>query len=302
MSKYTLPAEPFHLARGGHNSWKDGACFNELAAMLAGQPFSASPACVSPVIRRMGMTLNDRLDDDRRQLLRPFVLRSLGTAEDGRDGKRRELCAAWLLHEALPTLLEKADRKVAADRLRALPGDLAFEGVRRAIRDARSEALEARQTAVTRLSERIREALRERMDDGGVAADAAAVGVAAAVGAVGVADVAAVAADAVAGAAVAAVAAAAVDGAAGVVGAAVVAAVAAIAASAVADADTAAATPAARRGLYEVVYTEMRERFRAEPLAPELLDGALGLMDRMLPPSPLKQPVIEHAEVICAAP
>jgi len=46
----------------------------------------------------------------------------------------------------------------------------------------------------------------------------------------------------------------------------------------------------------------MRERFRAEPFAPELLDSSLALMDRMLPAAPLKQPVIEHAEVICAAP
>ena len=304
---YDLPAAPFHLSAGGHSGPEDGACFNELASMLAGQPFSAAPACVSTVIQRMGMTLNDRLDDERRQLLRPFVLRSLGTASDGRDAERRQLCTEWLLHHALPDLLEQAGRNEAADKLRALPGDLAVEGVRRAIREARDEAQSARREAVGKLSERIREAMRERWPDAAAAAAAAAA-----------ADApdAAVAVAAVAAAAAVAVAAVVVADAANVVAdAADVAVAVAAVVVAVADAPDAVANVvavvagvalAARRNVYgavyDAVYAKMRERFQSKPLAPGLLESALELMDRMLPDAPIRPAAIEHASAICAAP
>jgi len=311
VKKYVLPAEPFHLSKGSHNSPENGACFNELAAILAGKTFNDAPKCVSPVIRRLGMTLNDRLDDDRRQLLRPFVLRSLGTAGDGRDEERRQLCTEWLLHHALPTLLEKADRKTAADKLRALPGDLAVEGVRRALHDAREEAWSARRAAVDRLAKRIRKAMPAGVvaPVGAVAVDVADAVATVAVAAADVADAAAATAGVVAAADATVVAAVVVAVATVVVDAAVAAAVAATAdAAVVADVADAVATvvvasPSARRNaIWNAVYDKMRERFASKPLAPELLDSALKLMDQMLPESPIHPPVIEHAEIICAAP
>lgn len=43
-----LPREPFTLARGAHDSKSGEACFNELATVLAGEPFGYTPKCVSP--------------------------------------------------------------------------------------------------------------------------------------------------------------------------------------------------------------------------------------------------------------
>ena len=54
------------LAHGSHNDPHDGVCFNEALAYLAGEWHSDAPLCVSPVIRRFTMRLNDRLDDERR--------------------------------------------------------------------------------------------------------------------------------------------------------------------------------------------------------------------------------------------
>ena len=188
MTTFVLPDQPYALRKGAHTRREDGMCIQELLAYLAGQPHSDMPPCVAPTIRRFTISLNDRLDDERRQLLLPYALRMLGTADDGREEERRQLCSQWLLHHALPLYLDKAGRKEAAQRLRDLPGDLAVEGVTRAIREARDEAWAARSDACDRLRDRILEELKKR----GMVADAAADAVADAV-AVAVADADAVA-------------------------------------------------------------------------------------------------------------
>jgi hypothetical protein len=307
-----LPRKPFFLGKGCHSYLADGACFNELGSVLAGESWSASPKCYSPLISRMGMMLNDRLDDEPRQLLRPFALRALGTAGDGRDEERRQMCSEWLLHEMLPRLLDAAACQEAAHRLRDLPADVTVEGVSRAIREARDEAQSARTAAVATLKKRILAEMKKRN------LPAAAVAVVDAV-----ADVAAVAAaDAVVAAAAAAVAVAVVDAVADV--AAVAAADAVVAAAAAADVAAAAAAAAdavavAVAGLtpgdylrYGEVYWAVREALQEkvaeklneimDPVSWDVLGSALDLMDRMLPASPLQAPVIDYAEIVCAAP
>ena len=157
----TTTPSPITLYRGGHSAGSDHRCFNAAIAWLAGEPHSASPHCASPVIRQFGMALNDRLDDERRQLLRPFVLRSLGTAGDGRDPERREMCAQWL-REHLPDLLDRAGLTDAATRVRELPDGLAEENVLRVLREVRSEAWAARDKALTRLRARVADECRKR--------------------------------------------------------------------------------------------------------------------------------------------
>ena len=56
MIVQTLASKPFMLATGSHgHDFTGQACFNELAALLAGEPFTDSPACVSPIVRQLGM-------------------------------------------------------------------------------------------------------------------------------------------------------------------------------------------------------------------------------------------------------
>ena len=55
-----------------------------------------------------------------------------------------------------------------------------------------------------------------------------------------------------------------------------------------------------REAVYAVVYDKVKEELA--PQFDDLLKSALDLMDRMLPESPIRLPVIEHADVVCAAP
>ena len=156
----TKPA-PIILLAGSHRAGEHKYCWTEAIAYAAGQPHSSSPKCLSPVIRRFGMTLNDGLDDEPRQLLRPFALRALGTANDGRDEERREMCAQWLLGH-LPDLFDSAGLEDTAQNLRAVSGDLAVENVRRVLWEARDQAYIARDAAMERLRERVHAELAKR--------------------------------------------------------------------------------------------------------------------------------------------
>ncbi len=83
------------LDSGSHGNINEGACLLEAASYLAGEPWSDHPECVSPVLGAYGRRLNDRLDDESRQLLKPFIPRMLNTAGDGQDEARKFLAADW---------------------------------------------------------------------------------------------------------------------------------------------------------------------------------------------------------------
>ena len=165
---------PYYLSMGNHTDPKDGRCAMEWVAYLAGEPHSDQPMCVSPVLTRFCIRFNDRLPDDERQKLRPYLARTIGTRGDGMDERRVQMCREWLVHCALPFYLDRAGRAETAARLRALPGALSVEAVDRALTDAREEAWSARRDAVDRLAAKIRAELAKR----GNAAVAAAVAVA----------------------------------------------------------------------------------------------------------------------------
>ncbi|HWF25217.1 MAG TPA: hypothetical protein VG275_07210 [Solirubrobacteraceae bacterium] len=258
----TTPA-PLVLLAGDHDAASGMYCFTEAVAYAAGEPHSSSPKCLSPVIRRFGMALNDRLDDDRRQLLRPFALRALGTAGDGRDEERREMCTQWLL-EHLPDLFDRAGLPDTATKLRAIEGDLAVENVRRVLLDARDDAWAARSRALDLVRARVRDELRKQgLTDRPAEAAVAEAAVAAVAEAVAVAE----------------------------------AAAEAVAAEAVPYSER---WWQIRDAVYLAVRAKVREILA--PTLDELLPSALDLLDRMLPPEPLQAPAIPNAEILFAAP
>ena len=108
------------LERGAHDNINNGACLLEAVAYVAGEPWSDSPACVSPVLAEFGRRVNDGLDDERRQQLKVFIPRMVGTANDGRDELRGWLCTDWLSRVHTPAWLELAGLGDAAAGLRAL--------------------------------------------------------------------------------------------------------------------------------------------------------------------------------------
>src|ERR1700755_694288 len=87
----------YTLSYGTHARPEDGRCAMEWVSHLAGEPHSDEPACVSPVLRAMCIALNDGLEHEPRQRLRPYLARTIGTADDGLDTERGWMAMDWLI-------------------------------------------------------------------------------------------------------------------------------------------------------------------------------------------------------------
>jgi hypothetical protein len=132
----------YTLAYGTHATPEEGRCAMEWVSFLAGEPHSDDPDCVSPVLRAYCTTLNDSLDDAPRQLLRPYLTRTIGTRSDGLDGERAWMALDWLIRVHTPAWLAAADVCAAAERLAQLPAvtdSSTLKPALAALRDARGD-------------------------------------------------------------------------------------------------------------------------------------------------------------------
>jgi hypothetical protein len=111
------------LGHGSHDSIVDGCCIMEAVAFVAREPWSDNPACACPVISAFLRSWNDALPDEERDtLLRPLILRLVGTRSDAATERRRSLMAAdWLVREYTPTWLRLAGLGAQADAVAGLP-------------------------------------------------------------------------------------------------------------------------------------------------------------------------------------
>ena len=161
------------LDSGGHTNFDEGVCLLEAASYIAGEPWSDHPKCVSPFLGAYGRRLNDRLSDEDRQKLKPFIPGLLHTAGDGQEDARRWMAVDWAVRVATPRILDAANLTVHAANLRRLDPvvDRATADAARSIaRAARDEAYALRVKARAALQERVKAELEKR----GVTADAAA--------------------------------------------------------------------------------------------------------------------------------
>ncbi len=260
----------YMLAYGTHATPDEGRCAMEWVSYLAGEPHSDDPACVSPVLRAFCTTLNDSLEDGPRQQLRPYLGRTIGTADDGLDETRSWMAMDWLIRVYAPRWLSAADLTGSAQRLETLPAvvdvsDLktaldALALARRETRAAWSSALGAARTAVRTPWAAGRAAAREA-----AWASAGAPAWAAARLAVGdiAGDRARAAAREIAGDAAAVVA-------------------------------RAARTGAGRAGARDAA------RAALAPTLEELQHSAFALLDRMMPTVPVTPPVADDAQHVCS--
>ncbi|MFD1505114.1 hypothetical protein FE374_10130 [Georgenia yuyongxinii] len=66
------------LGRGKHRSPKRGACFMEMASVLAGERWSDHPACTHPLLAHLARLVNDFTSDAGRQRLTPLIPSVIG--------------------------------------------------------------------------------------------------------------------------------------------------------------------------------------------------------------------------------
>jgi hypothetical protein len=110
------------LKAGAHKP-NGEACIMEVAAFVAGEPWSDHPECVCPVLGAFLRAWNDALpDDDRDRLLRPLIPQLLNTKGSVSLERRRSLMAAdWFIRTHTPAWLRLAGLTAHADALAALP-------------------------------------------------------------------------------------------------------------------------------------------------------------------------------------
>ena len=89
----TLDLDTLVLRPGAHTSASDGVSLMEAVSVLAGEPWSNSPSCTSPVITAYARSLSDWLPDDERQWLKAYIPRLVGTAEPDLELRRAFACA-----------------------------------------------------------------------------------------------------------------------------------------------------------------------------------------------------------------
>ena len=118
----SLDLDTLTLSRGGHQAGGGEFCVMEAVAFIAGEPWTDHPKCASRVIGAFMRSWNDDLDDDQRQMLKPYVLRLAGTAGTPDQEDRRAFMAAdWAVRTYTPVLLRLAGLTDDADALERLP-------------------------------------------------------------------------------------------------------------------------------------------------------------------------------------
>lgn len=70
------------LSRGRHRNPRRGACFMELVAFLAGEPWSDHPACTHPLLAELARRVNDHTSDPGRPRLATLVPSVIGLSSD----------------------------------------------------------------------------------------------------------------------------------------------------------------------------------------------------------------------------
>src|SRR4029453_10309206 len=115
---YVQPPDLFPiLSPGKHRNPRAGACFMELASLLAGERWSDHPACTHPLLAALARHLNAHPPDTGRQRLTPLVPSVIGlTGANLHIDARIALRSATM---ALPVVGADRKRVMAASGLRA---------------------------------------------------------------------------------------------------------------------------------------------------------------------------------------
>jgi hypothetical protein len=150
----TLDMDSLQLAKGSHEPNDAQMCVMEAVAYIAGEPWSDSPQCASPVIAAFLRSYNDSVSNEKRQELKQYIPRLIGTRGSEALEERRSLIAAdWMVRVYTPALLRLAGLIAQADALAGLPEITALAqvpSIKPAIEAARKDAAAAGAWAAAR--------------------------------------------------------------------------------------------------------------------------------------------------------
>ena len=118
----TIDLDTIDLKAGAHKSPEDGMCLLELTSYLSpASDFTDHPKCVSPVLGQFGRSWNDALDDEARQMLKPYAAKLLNTATGKKDDEIRAwMLTDWLARECAPAFLRLAGLTEQAELVESL--------------------------------------------------------------------------------------------------------------------------------------------------------------------------------------
>jgi hypothetical protein len=168
-----LALDELFLSVGCHASPAKGYCLMEAVSVVAGEPWSDRPECVSPTIARFLRRWNDTLSWRPRQALKRYICPAIGTrTTEADEAERAALVCRWLLGEWAPVWLRLAGLDDEATALAAVdvsaPDGLSADG-RVAVVAVRSRA-ERRSAQQQTHTSFLRRAARETGWDAAVAA------------------------------------------------------------------------------------------------------------------------------------
>jgi hypothetical protein len=104
------------LSRGRHRTPRRGACFMELASVLAGERWSDHPACTHPLLAGLARQVNDHISDAERQQLTLLIPSIVGRR--GNDRTWLEVSVA-VASSAILDVPEATQRVLAGGLLQA---------------------------------------------------------------------------------------------------------------------------------------------------------------------------------------
>src|SRR5215207_6711050 len=104
------------LSRGKHRSARRGACFMEMASVLANEPWSDHPSCTHPMLAELARLVNDNTSDQNRGELAVLIPSVVGRRGGSLDWLV-ELTSAVALH-SISYVPEHAQRALAVALIR----------------------------------------------------------------------------------------------------------------------------------------------------------------------------------------
>lgn len=116
MAKTLVPDGLPVLSRGKHRTPRSGACFMEMASVLAGEKWSDQPQCTHPLLAGLARLVNDSVSDAGRRGLVEHIPSVVGVQGDGL-GWEVSLVAAVAV-EAILDVPEERQRALASGLIR----------------------------------------------------------------------------------------------------------------------------------------------------------------------------------------